>query len=161
MKSLLYLLFSWFILYEFASQYLLLFYDSVLVLACWGFTLLLINFQTKNLKNQFHFWSVWSLNVYFHFLFNVFIHASAYILWMKSLLYLLFSWFILYGFTSQYLILFYDSILVLACWIFTLLLLNFQTKNLKNQFPSAFIFEIVLACSSSSMGTISSTNIMH
>ena len=62
-------------------------------------------------------------------------------------------------FASQFFILVHDSVLVLACCGFTLLLINFQTKNLKNQFHFAFIFEIVLACSYSSLGTISRMNI--
>ena len=62
-------------------------------------------------------------------------------------------------FVSQSFILVHDSVLVLACWWFTFLLIKFQTKIIKNQFHFAFIFEIVLACSCSSVGTISSTNI--
>ena len=37
--------------------------------------------------------------------------------------------------------------------------MNFQTKINKTQFHFTFIFEIVLACSCGSLGTISSTNI--
>ena len=98
----------------------------------------------------FCLWPVWPLNLWFHFLINVFIHVNDHTLWTKPILCLWCSWFIFipYAFISQSFMLFHDSMPVLVCWLFTFLWMNFQAKNLqKNNSIFSFCFEIVLACS--------------
>ena len=73
-------------------------------------------------------------------------------LWVKYLLCLYCLWFIPYVFTTWYFKSFHNLVFVLA-WS-----KKFQTKTFKNQFLFIY-FEIVLACSYGSLGTISSTNI--
>ena len=50
----------------------------------------------------------------------------------------LYSYFMV--FTSQSFIPFHDLVLVLVCWLFTFLLMNFQTKIYKKPIPFFFLF---------------------